>query len=181
MVVHDIALWDVDTQHDFMDEKGSLYVPGAEKIKAVVQGLISFGRQNQIPIFGSVDEHKEFDPEFKIFPEHCVKGTPGYDKIFLPGPGELYFKKNTIDIFANPEAKEFIMNAAKSYIVFGVATEFCIKEVVLGMRRRNIRVYLVIDAIKGINKEMIEEALCEMIRAGTIFIDSIGLRKILDV
>ena len=150
MAVHDIALWDVDTQHDFMDENGALYVPGAEKIKSVIQGLISFGRSHLIPIFGSIDEHKKNDPEFEIFPEHCVKGTNGCSKVFLPYPQELYFEKSTIDIFTNPEAKTFIMSTAKSYAVFGVATDYCVKDVVLGMRRRNIPVYVIVDAIKGV-------------------------------
>lgn len=177
MAIHDIALWDVDTQHDFMDRKGALYVPGAEGIKTVIQDLINFGRQKQFPILGSVDEHLEGDPEFDVFPKHCVKGTYGQGKIFLPEVEELYFRKATIDIFTNLETEEAIMKTANKYIVFGVATEYCVKEVVLGMLKRNIQVYVVMDAIKGVAKETTEEALCEMIRAGAKFIDSIELRK----
>lgn len=90
------------------------------------------------------------------------------------------FEKSTIDIFTNPEAKTFIMSTAKSYAVFGVATDYCVKDVVLGMRRRNIPVYVIVDAIKGVAKETTEEALCEMAEVGAQFIHSTQLRKILN-
>jgi len=180
MAEYSIALWDVDTQHDFMDKKGALYVPGAEKIKPAIRDLIDFGRQKQFPILGSVDEHTENDPEFRIFPNHCVKGTYGQSKIFLPEDGELYFKKTTFDIFTNPKAEEAIMKTAKRYAVFGVATDYCVKEVVLGMRKRGIHVYLIVDAIKGVTKETVQKALREMAIAGAKFINGVELRKALN-
>jgi len=180
MAMYKIALWDVDTQHDFMDEKGALYVPGAEKIKIAIQNLISFGRFCQVPIFGSIDSHKKDDPEFAMFPEHCVKGTYGYSKIFAPNLCDVYFGKNTFDIFTNPDAEKFITNTAERYVVFGVATDYCVKEVVLGMRKRGKQVYVVMNAIKGVDKETTEEAICKMIRVGAKLIDSIELRKILN-
>jgi len=58
---------DVDTQFDFMDPKGSLYVPGADEIVPNLKRLIDFAEENDIPVVASVDAHSHDDPEFAQF------------------------------------------------------------------------------------------------------------------
>jgi len=174
-----IAFWDVDTQHDFMDKSGALYVPGSEGIKEEINYLLQLGRAKHIPILGSVDEHLDDDPEFLIFPKHCVKGTYGQEKIFLPKVGESYFSKNTIDIFSNPEAEKAILETAKSYIVFGVAIEYCVKAVVLGMRKRDIPVFVAMDVIRGVEESSSLMASLEMVSAGATLIHNSTIKEIL--
>ncbi len=76
---------DVDTQFDFVDPAGSLYVPGpgvAEAVQARLQAAVQAGS----PILGSVDSHAydawEFTDNGGPFPAHCVKGTPGWLRVF---------------------------------------------------------------------------------------------------
>jgi nicotinamidase/pyrazinamidase len=80
--------WDVDTQIDFMNKEGKLYVPGAESIKPNLAAVTAFARERKIRIWGSVDYHKPDDPEIsdnpdflKTFPPHCLAGTAGAEKI----------------------------------------------------------------------------------------------------
>jgi nicotinamidase/pyrazinamidase len=80
--------WDVDTQHDFMDPDGKLYVKDAELIKPKLEKLTRYAHEHGIPIVASSDdhllEHEEISaaPDYKeTFPPHCMRGTRGAEKI----------------------------------------------------------------------------------------------------
>lgn len=84
----DVVFWDVDTQHDFMDAGGKLYVPGAESIKPNLARLTRYAKERGIPIIASADDHvaghRELSatPDFReTFPEHCMRGSTGAEKI----------------------------------------------------------------------------------------------------
>jgi len=55
-------------------------------------------------------------------------------------------------------------------VVYGVATDFCVKAAVLGMQKRGVQCYVVEDAIKGVFPETTQKALEEMILAGAKFV-----------
>jgi len=78
----------VDTQHDFIQPTGKLYVPGAEQIVPTLGALTDYAHAHGIRIIASSDDHvaghKELSvtPDFRTtFPEHCMRGTPGQTKI----------------------------------------------------------------------------------------------------
>jgi len=76
--------WNVDTQHDFMDKDGTLYVEGAEEIKPTLRKISQFAKDNDISMVHTSDWHY-FDseelsdnPDFvNTFPNHCMSGTEG--------------------------------------------------------------------------------------------------------
>jgi nicotinamidase/pyrazinamidase len=83
-----VIFWDVDTQHDFMDADGAMYVPSAELIKPKLQHLTQYAHQHGIPIVASSDDHTLEHPEIssspdrrETFPPHCMRGTMGAEKI----------------------------------------------------------------------------------------------------
>lgn len=76
--------WNVDTQKDFVETNGKLYVSGAEKLKPTWKILTKFAKKNNIRVINSADFHfynsAELDtnPDFiKTFPEHCMAGSVG--------------------------------------------------------------------------------------------------------
>ena len=78
------AFFDIDTQIDFVYPAGALYVPGAEGILPIVREL-----NRRAPVLiSTMDAHTEDDPEFKIYPPHCVVGTSGQS---TTNPGRLSF------------------------------------------------------------------------------------------
>jgi nicotinamidase/pyrazinamidase len=159
--------YDVDTQNDFMLSIGGLYVPDAESIIGNLALLINYARQNNIPVFGSVDAHTENDPEFKIFPRHCVVGTLGQEKVILSKLGEKYFEKQHYNVFTNPDAERVLkQEKVNEAVVYGVATDICVRAAVLGMQARTILCYVVEDAIRGIFPDKTQQALEEMVKAG---------------
>src|SRR5579863_3798886 len=74
------VFFDIDTQIDFMFPAGALYVAGAETIVDRVAGLNRYAAANGIPLISTMDAHSENDPEFEIYPHHCVAGTVGQQK-----------------------------------------------------------------------------------------------------
>ena len=70
------VFFDIDTQIDFVYPAGALYVPGAEHILPVIGEL-----NRRAPLLiSTMDAHSEDDPEFQIYPHHCVVGTTGQHK-----------------------------------------------------------------------------------------------------
>lgn len=83
-----ILFWNVDTQIDFIEPAGKLYVKGAEKLKPVFKKITQFAADNQIRVINTCDYHLinsnelSGNPDFKTtFPEHCMAGSDGAEFI----------------------------------------------------------------------------------------------------
>jgi len=171
-MVKNILFIDIDTQNDFINPDGNLYIPGAEKIKFNLKQLMRLAIECNNYIISSVDKHPIFDTEFDNMPPHCIENTVGQEKItetrlfdaqVIPMHGSknivsntkhFIIEKNSFDIFSNPATDKILstINPEKC-VVFGVATEYCVKLAVLGLIKRQYPVTLVTDAIKGINED----------------------------
>jgi nicotinamidase/pyrazinamidase len=181
---------DIDTQFDFMDPHGNLYVPGAENIIDNIKALFDYAKEHKIKILSSIDAHTVDDPEFNLFPAHCVKGTPGNQKIAasmcndnitienreqeiiesIMDHEQIIVESQTFDIFESINTDKIIKQLdAQSFVVFGVATDYCVRAAVLGLLKRGYNVSLVTDATKSITKEGNEKSLNQMKDAGAVF------------
>ncbi|MBU2590311.1 MAG: cysteine hydrolase [Nanoarchaeota archaeon] len=194
-----ITFYDVDTQNDFMvdpdihQKPTALYIPGAEHIRKNLEKLTNFARDNNYLILGSVDAHSKEDKELKRnngpFPDHCMKGTWGQEKISETKPlypiyienktidnlekliedkNEIFFEKQDVDVFTNLNAKNFL-KTLNYVVVYGVATDYCVKAAVLGMLKLDLEVFVVEDAIAGITIEESDRAIEEIKDAGAYF------------
>jgi nicotinamidase/pyrazinamidase len=197
-----LVFFDVDTQRDFMDKGGALYVKGAEGIRPNLKELTGLARRNGIRVFGDVDSHygtEEFreieKDELAVwggpFPLHCVKGTPGWERIpetkpknplFVPSrpmaeaelesarkhAGDVVFEKHAVDVATNPNFAKLMQGVGEA-VVYGVATDYCVRLVSLRMRELGISVTVVSDAIKAIDEEAGRKAVEEMGKAGVKF------------
>jgi len=181
------VFFDIDTQVDFMRPEGSLYIPGAEEIIPNLQALMNWARENDVPVISSADAHAPDDPEFKRWPPHCVIGTPGQRRIpettllapvvvpcraggFAPPvrwAGQYIVEKATYSPEDNPNFAAMLRALGpRRAVVFGVATEFCVRAAALALCRHGFRVELVTDAMRAITPEGGRKALEEMAAAG---------------
>jgi len=192
----DCVFLDIDTQNDFMLPQGRLYVPGAEGIHRAVRQLVAGAGSAGIPVLSSVDDHPPDDPEFARFGPHCVHGTPGQAKLdgtLLPGwrivdladgsadlraalaegCPQLVFTKRTFSIWDNRHFGR-LMEALRPVraVVFGVATEFCVRAAVEGLLDRGLRVEVVADAIRGIDPSAAEACCRDWARRGVAFLSA---------
>ncbi len=131
-------LWDVDTQVDFMEPSGKLYVPGANAIASSLERLVDAVRAAGIVHVASADDHELTDPEISdtpdfvnTYPPHCLRGTRGAEKILetkqrdpLPlslvpyppgriaalveGRREILLLKKNFDVFTNPNTDSLL-------------------------------------------------------------------------
>ena len=183
----EIVFMDVDTQVDFMLPTGRLYVPGAEQLIPSLAKLITWAGQHDIPVLSTADAHSVDDPEFAQWPPHCVVGTAGQQRIpetqfpdavivpnrpgaFVPGatwPTQIIIEKPDYYSTTNPNF-DTILKAlgSRRFVVFGVATEYCVRADALALRQRGLTVELVTDAIKPITEEGGRKAIGEMVAAG---------------
>jgi nicotinamidase/pyrazinamidase len=180
---------DVDTQRDFMEPGGALYVPGASEIVENLRRLTDFARKNQIPIIATADAHTPEDPEFDSFPPHCVKGSSGQQRIEatavegaavigdeqtdpavadkLRTAGAVVIEKRTYDAFTNPNMGKLIDSLGEAnYIVYGVATDYCVKKAVEGLLRMNRPVAIVVDAVRAVDPAAGRKVLDELAARG---------------
>jgi nicotinamidase/pyrazinamidase len=81
------------------------------------------------------------------------------------------FSKTSYDVFTNL-ATELVLKTydVKEAVVYGVATDYCVKAAVLGMQKRGIQCYVVEDAIAGVSPDTTSQAIYEMKEAGAVFI-----------
>lgn len=155
---------DIDTQRDFIDADGALSVPGANEIVPVLEQLTRLALAHQVPILASLDTHKPDDPEFSQFPPHCVEGTPGCEKIPATSAAEAeLFRKQTFDVFSNPDFAERVKAIKpRTAVVYGVATDYCVKAAVLGLIDLIPRVLVVEDAVRPVDADEGVKALKAM-------------------
>ncbi len=189
MVSRDFVFWEVDMQRDFVLPGGHLYVPGAEKLLPNIRTLIDAARQGKVFLVSSGDFHAPNDPEFKIFPPHCIKGESGSelvpeavtDKVArventeastLPKDifqyQQILLEKQTLDVFQTRHADELVDRLGKEpeFVVFGVVTEYCVNCAVKGLLQRGCRVAVVTDAIETLKRDEGDRTVSEWQRLG---------------
>jgi nicotinamidase/pyrazinamidase len=172
------VLWDVDTQVDFVEPRGKLYVPGAEHARDAMARLVEAARAAGLPHVASADDHELTDPEISVepdfetgWPPHCLRGTPGAMRIpetqqadpvvlgetlvpaeWLRGREFLLLKK-TYDPFTNPNAERLLeLLDPEEIVLFGVASDVCNDAAIHALRDRGRAVVYVEDASRGIDE-----------------------------
>jgi nicotinamidase/pyrazinamidase len=198
-----IVFWEVDAQADFMLPGGKLYVPGAERLLPNIRRLTDAARQGRVFLVSHGCFHTKDDPEFKIFPPHCIEGTPGSayvpealtEKVaIVPNDPtatlpkdlsqyqQILLEKQTLDIFESRHADELVKRFGNNfeYVVFGVVTEYCVRLAVKGLLERGHRVYVVEDAIETLKAEDGARSIAELQGLGAKFISTNKALALLD-
>jgi nicotinamidase/pyrazinamidase len=160
------VFFDIDTQIDFLYPAGALYVPGAERLLPVISRL----NQQAAVVVSTMCAHDENDAEFKQWPPHCVVGTAGQlkpqstmldERVVIPNrlvdvaiARQIVLEKQELNLFTNPNLPRLLeMLEADEYVVYGVVTEYCVKDAALGLLATGKPVTLVTDAIRSLRED----------------------------
>ena len=112
------ALVVIDMQKDFCYEDGALYIgKHVESIFDPIRRAVELARDRGVPVIFTQDWHREDDPEFRIWPKHCVAGTKGAEII-----DELEVRK-----------EDYVIRKRRYSAFFGTDLDLTLRE--LGVRR----------------------------------------------
>lgn len=124
------ALLIIDMQNDFVKPDGNLNVPDAEDTVPRIRQLLQSARDADLHVAYTQDTQVQGDPEFEIWPPHCVEGSWGWQIIdeLKPRPGDLVCKKNRYDGFYGSWLDHFLCRiwGVKKVVIVGTASNICV-------------------------------------------------------
>src|SRR5262249_30621072 len=86
-------------------------------------------------------------------------------------PGHLTLWKRELDLFSRPDADDLIARYNQdrpTFVVYGVATDYCVKAAVEGLLARDCRVTIVADAVRAIDPGVEADLLSDFARRGAV-------------
>ncbi len=186
------ALIVVDVQRDFMPG-GALPVPNGDAVVEPLNAYIEIFEKKGLPVFFTRDWHPENHISFKgyggIWPPHCVQGTQGaefHPDLKMPADNKFIISKGTspdFDAYSGFQGTNLDNllkeRGIKRVFVGGVATDYCVKNTVLGAINLGYTVFLLTDAVKGVDVQPgdSDRAIDEMLSSGAIGIE---LKEVMD-
>ncbi len=181
---HD-ALIVVDVQKDFMPG-GALPVPEGDKVVPALNEYIGLFSSKGLPVYFTRDWHPEDHISFKaqggLWPPHCVQNTEGarfHEELYIPHDNRFIISKGTSrDFDAYSGFQGTILDSLlkergiRRVFIGGVATDYCVKNTLLGALNLGYFAFLLLDAIKGVdvNPGDSERAIEEMLSVGAVAI-----------
>jgi nicotinamidase/pyrazinamidase len=181
---------DIDTQRDFLEAGRPLFIHGSEAILPNLARLTSFARERQIPVIATACAHTTDSTELEVFPPHCMIGTTGQERVEATAwpagrtlrlgetldpaeslPAHLTLEKDAYDIFSRPDVAGIFDRYAQvgpTFVVYGVATDYCVRCAVEGLIARGHPTALVVDAVRSVDYEAEPEILTNLARLGAV-------------
>jgi nicotinamidase-related amidase len=160
------ALVVVDMLADFLDPTGTLYCGDAARgIIPAVHEAVEKARARGIPVLYVADTHDPDDPEFQVFPPHCVAGTWGSGVIpeILPQEGEPVIAKRRFSGFYGTDLDLRLRERGiDSLVLVGVCTNICVLYTAADARMRNYGVTVPRDSVASFDPEAGGFALGQM-------------------
>jgi len=145
-----------------------------------------------IPVVSTTDAHTENDPEFAVWPHHCVAGAWGQRKaettlldkrvvipnracdVAIENAQQIVVEKQTVDVFLARNLGRVIERLQPDRcVVYGVVTEICVLYAVRGLLKAGRQVTVVTGAIETLKAEDSARALEEMRSGGATLVTSL--------
>jgi nicotinamidase-related amidase len=156
------ALIIVDMLNDFVRADGSLVVSDAVKLIPNQKKILDRSRMIGYEIMFLADNHMPDDPEFDIWPKHCVQGTNGAKVIDELTPLELEKvipKRRYSGFFGTDLDLTLRELKVERIILIGVMTDICIMYTSADASAMNYEVIVVSDATGTIKDDNHSHAL----------------------
>jgi nicotinamidase/pyrazinamidase len=142
----------VDTQEGFT-RRGNLASEHTTRAIPRIRRLVQEERAARTPIVFTKDSHREGDPEFQIFPPHCIVGTEEHDLVeelreFEP-EALAVVEKTRYSAFHHTDLEERLAGAHPDEVhVAGLCTDICVLHTAADLRNRDYPVVVHGDAVE---------------------------------
>ncbi|HNQ21662.1 MAG TPA: isochorismatase family protein [Phycisphaerae bacterium] len=197
------VLLDLNTQRDFCLAEGASPVANRDQLLPALRRVIAWTKRNQVPVISSLNSHRPFEVDGKGPHPCCIEGSWGQKKLpftvfpqhyrvdvdnTLAVPTDLFrmyqqivFRERGEDLLTNPKAERFLTQLpARETIVFGNGLENSVKVAALGLRARDKRVTVILDACGYWNREEADFAVRLLAAKGIdlVTVDELRRRKL---
>ncbi len=145
-----------DMLRGFLEEGYPLYCGiEARSIIPNIQKLLELELAQGSKIFYLCDHHTPDDPEFRMFPPHCIEGTAEAELVpeLLQYPGEIIPKRTFSGFYNTPLDKRLKVIKPETIVVCGVTTHICVLNAVIDARNRGYEVEVPVDCVASFDKK----------------------------
>ena len=146
----------VDMVRGFLEEGYPLYCGArARGIIPNVQRLLEQELAQGSTVFFLCDHHTPDDPEFKMFPPHCIEGTPEAEVIpeLAQYQGEVIPKRRFSAFFDTPLGEKLSQFKPERLIICGVCTDICVLHTVADARSSDYQVEVPVNCVASFDEK----------------------------
>jgi len=148
------AILVIDMVRGFLEEGHPLYCGAkARDIIPNIQRLLEKELKQGAKVFYPCDHHKPDDPEFKLFPPHCIEGTPEVELIpeLSQYHGEIIPKRHFSAFYDTSLERKLKELNPEVIVICGVCTDICVMHTVADARNRGYEVEIPVDCVASVN------------------------------
>ena len=156
------ALLIIDMQNDFVRQGGSLVVPDAERTIAPVAALLKLARAHGMRVLYSQDTHREGDPEWRIWPEHCREDSWGWEIVqeLAPAADDTVLRKVRYDAFYGTPLEHLLrVWGTDTVVICGTLANSCVHYTAASAALRWYDIVIPHDAVSALEPFDLESSL----------------------
>ncbi len=171
------AILVIDMLRGFLEKGYPLYCGGrARRIIPNIQRLLEQELAQGSKVFFICDCHTPDDPEFEMFPPHCIEGTAEAEVIpeLAKYSGEVIPKQRYSAFFETTLEERLNSLKAEKLIVCGVCTDICVLHTVADARNRGYEVEVPVDCVASFDEAAHRFALEHMEKTLGAKLTSVG-------
>jgi len=153
----------IDMLRGFLEEGYPLFC-GHESRKIIPRVIKLLNDLEEKEIIYICDSHQQDDPEFKLWPHHCISGSKEAELIeeLQAYPGRIIPKRRYSGFFGTELDKILEEIDPEKVIVVGVCTDICVLHTVADLRNRDYNVEVPRDCVSTFDMEAHNFALNHM-------------------
>jgi nicotinamidase-related amidase len=156
------ALVVVDMQNDFVSAGGVLRCPDAEATIPAICRLLQLARGHGMRVGFSQDTHRDGDPEWRIWPEHCREGSWGCEIVepLAPAESETVLRKVRHDAFYGTPLDHLLrLSGVQTLVICGTVANICVHYTAASAALRWYDVVIPRDAVSALEPFDLESSL----------------------
>ena len=153
-----------DMQNDFVKEGGTLVVPSAEGTIPAIRRLLDLARDSGMRVVFIQDTHRDGDPEWEIWGEHCREESWGWQVVdeFAPREDEATVRKPRYDAFYGTQLEHLLrLWGVNTLIICGTVANICVHYTASSAAMRWFNVIVPKDCISSFNDFDMEASLSQ--------------------